>query len=82
MNETLIIKLYAIKDDLNGFAPPIPFNNDDIAKRYFKEMCQENLTIRISPQDFSIWKIGEYNTKDGTIKTETTPTLLERGERK
>lgn len=82
MNDNnLVLKLYAIKDELNGFAPPIPFNNDEIAKRYFKEMCQENITLRISPKDFSIWKIAEYNTTNGTIHT-NNPELLERGETK
>lgn len=83
MNENnLILKLYAIKDELNGFAPPIPFNNDEIAKRYFKEMCQENITIRISPKDFSIWKVGEYETTNGKLKSNVEPTLIERGETK
>lgn len=82
MNDNnLVLKLYAIKDELNGFAPPIPFNNDEIAKRYFKEMCQENITLRISPKDFSIWKIAEYDTANGTITT-NNPILLERGETK
>lgn len=78
--EPLILKLYAIKDELNGFAPPIPFNSDEVAKRYFKEMCAENITIKYSPRDFSIWHIGEFNTGSGTITTGNAPELIERGE--
>lgn len=78
--QPLILRLYALKDELNGFAPPIPFNNDDIAKRYFKEMCAENITVKYSPIDFSIWHIGEYNTATGTLTTGNAPTLIMRGE--
>ena len=81
-NEPLILNMYALKDELNGFAPPIPFNNDEIAKRYFKEMCAENITVKYSPMDFSIWHIGEFNTTTGTITSGTGPTLIMRGETK
>lgn len=71
----MTLNLYSLKDELNGFAPPIPFNNDEIAKRYFKEMCAENITIKHSPEDFSIWKIGEFHSQSGTI-TSDTPTKI------
>lgn len=71
-----ILQFYSIKDELNGFTPPIPFPNDEVAKRYFKEMCAENITMKHSPQDFSIWHIGEFNIKTGTITSGNTPTKL------
>lgn len=32
----MILNMYAIKDELNGFTAMIPFTNDDMAKRYLR----------------------------------------------
>ena len=72
------LRLYAIKDELNGFTAPIPINNDESAKRYFKEMKTHNATIAIQTGDFSIWYIGEFETENGEI-TNHKPELIERG---
>lgn len=73
----MTLPMYAIKDELNGFAPPIPMANDDVAKRYFREMLQGNSTMKIEPKDFSIWAIGSFDTETG--ETENNVILLERG---
>ena len=52
----MIMKMYAIKDELNGFTPPIPMMSEEIAKRYFKDQYEGNVTIKNSPKDFSIWE--------------------------
>lgn len=75
----MILKTYAIKDEHNGYATPIPFPNDETAKRYFREMQQENITIRYTPEDFSIWRLGTFNTETG--ETQNNVTLLERGQK-
>lgn len=58
----MMLTMYALKDELNGFTSPIPFANEDIAKRYLKEQAMENPTIRNSAKDFSIWQIGFYDS--------------------
>ena len=73
----MTLKMYAIKDELNGFAPPIPMANVEVAKRYFREMLQGNNTMKIEPKDFSIWAMGTFNTETGEMTTEVN--LLERG---
>lgn len=76
----MILNMYSIKDELNGFAPPIPINNDEVAKRYFREQLANNPTFKLSPKDFSIWKVGEFATQEGTLaNTLVGPELLERG---
>lgn len=63
----MILRMYAIKDELNGFTTPIPFPNDGIAKRYLLDQVKENPTIKNSPKDFSIWHIGEFDTEAGCM---------------
>lgn len=78
-NQTMTLEMYAIKDELNGFAPPIPLPNEETAKRYFKEMLKTNATMQIQPNDFSIWYVGEFYTETGMLTNETDIKLIERG---
>ena len=71
--------VYAIKDELSEFAAPIMLGNDDIAKRYFKLQQDNTPLIKDNPTDFSIWKIGSYDTKTGIMTGFNVPELLERG---
>lgn len=75
------MKLYAIKDRHTGFTPPIPMENDEYAKRYFKTQVLENPTIKNTPEDFSLWIIGEYNLKTGQLnQNQNLFQLIEKGE--
>lgn len=73
------LSMYAIKDELNGFTTPIPFPNDEIAKRYLLDQVKENPTIKNSPKDFSIWHIGEFETEQGRMLPGENK-LIERAE--
>lgn len=73
------LKMYAIKDELNGFTTPIPFPNDGIAKRYLLDQVKENPTIKNSPKDFSIWYVGNYDSELGKMLPEEHK-LVERAE--
>lgn len=59
------LSMYTIKDELNGFTVPIPLNNDAIAARYLKDQYETNPTVKNSPEHFSIWKVGEFDTESG-----------------
>ena len=63
----MIMQLYSIKDRLQGFIPPVPFTNEQIAQRWYKEMLGENLTMKMSPEDFSLYYIGEWDSETGEI---------------
>lgn len=69
------LPLYSMKDELNGFTCPIPLPNDEIATRYLKDQTNENPTIRNSPEHFSIWKVGEFDSETGKIQPLEMPQL-------
>lgn len=74
----MILSMYAIKDELNGFTALIPFPNDEMAKRYLKDQAYENPTVKINPEDFSIWYICSFDTQTGKISQAEQPRLIER----
>ena len=77
----MILTMYAIKDELNGYTTPIPFLSEELAKRYMKDQIESNLTIKNSLKDFSLWKIGAYDTETGKFQqSEKSVTLIERAE--
>lgn len=59
------VEMYAIKDRLNGFYNPLSIPNDDTALRYFQMMMGDNESMKIAPDDFSIWHIGTFDTETG-----------------
>lgn len=61
----MIMEMYSIKDRLQNFIPPVPFANEQIAQRWYKEMLSENLTMKMSPSDFGLWKLGEWDSDTG-----------------
>lgn len=76
----MILEMYAIKDELNGFTTPIPINTEEIAKRYFKDQMLGNPTMKNSKEDFSLWKMGTFDTESGTyIGLPNGNVLIERG---
>lgn len=75
----MIMTMYAMKDELNGYTTPIPFMTEDLAKRYLKDQYFGNVTVKNSPKDFSMWMIGEYDTDTAAYKI-NEPKLIERAE--
>lgn len=73
----MILSMYAIKDELNGFTSPIPMPNMEMAARYLKDQAMSNPTVQNSPEDFSIWHIGEFDTELGRM-IPCDVTLVER----
>lgn len=70
--------LYAIKDELSDYGTPVPIPNDDQALRWWHNMLTDNRLMAGSPKDFSLWQIGTYDTKTGTV-IPCEHRLLERG---
>lgn len=65
----MTLDMYSLKDELNGFTVPIPLSNDAIAARYLKDQYETNPTVKNSPQHFSIWKMGTFNTETGAFES-------------
>lgn len=76
----MIIEMYAMKDELNGYTSPIPFMSEELAKRYLKDQVMSNPTVKNTPKDFSIWAIGSYDTETGEYMNLPENKLIERAE--
>lgn len=61
----MINNMYSVKDRLNGFTPPIPLSMDEVAERWFKELIDTNRLMQLSPDDFSLWYMGKFDTETG-----------------
>lgn len=59
----MIYPIYAINDALNGFGSPTIQNNDAAAYRSFAEAFKDVF----QPADYSLWKIGSFDTNTGEI---------------
>lgn len=79
----MIKGLYCIKDiKAKTYNDPIVAVNDDVAKRMIDDLLiKKDDFIFTFANDYSLWKIGTYNTENGEIKPELT-CLLEIGVRK
>lgn len=73
----MMMDMYALKDELNGFTTPIPFMNEELAKRYLKDQYMSNPTVKNTPEDFSLWYLGVYDTETGKMTT-PDPKMVER----
>lgn len=67
----MIISLYSINDALNGFMSPTLQNNDAAAMRSFAEVFKDVY----SPADYSLFKIGSFDTDTGEIIPDV-PTIV------
>lgn len=77
----MIFKMYSIKDELEGFAPVVPFTNEDIAKRYFRTHLEKTPVMASNKSDYSLWYLGTYDSESGTfIQTAKDIRLVMRGE--
>ena len=67
----MIISIYSINDALNGFGAPTLQNNDAAAYRSFAEVFKDVF----QPADYSLWKLGSFDTSTGEIIPEV-PTVV------
>lgn len=71
------MKCFSIKDTkAEGFNTPFFQNTFGLAERSFKEACQDPQTsLSKNKEDFSLWYLGEFDQKTGTIRPEN-PQLI------
>lgn len=73
-------RLYAIRDKLTGFFPPLVEDNDAVAMRNFERaLLKENTDTPGMADDFSLWLVGYFRTEDGCIES-VEPELVMRGQ--
>lgn len=72
------LMVYSIHDQAaDAYITPFFLPNDDLAKRAFYQCVQdENHQFHKSPQDFCLFKIGEFELITGALEPLKTPISL------
>lgn len=73
----MIMKLFTIRDRMTEFGFPIPVENEQSAKRYFRSKIANEPMLKDNPEDFSLWYIGTFDTEKGTINKVEEPILID-----
>lgn len=68
--------LYAIKDDLTGYKNITIADNDPVALRDFSYAVNCNEIIKLNTKNYSLYKLGVYDTELGVIDNTDCPQLL------
>lgn len=76
------LRLYSIKDELSEFEPPWAVQDDAQAKRTFRYRVETTKMMSDNPEDFSLWYMGNLETKTGKIESLPFPELIERAKGK
>lgn len=76
----MIINVYSIRDACVGFGNPFVQPNDDVALRTMRSLLVDPQSeFSRSPKDYSIWRVGTFDTDTGIIDS-VIPEMLSRGE--
>lgn len=60
--------IYAVRDIKNDFGAPFTAANNNIAKRMYQaEQKNKDSMLAQFPADFELWKLADYDTKNGQI---------------
>ena len=72
----MILCKYTIKDSRSEFYhQDFTLENDAMALRQFADMSNEDTQIAKNPEDYSLWRIGTFETTTGELTSET-PTCI------
>lgn len=73
--------LYVMKDEKVGFLQVFQDSNDYTAERNFRfSMGEVNSLFRANKKDFSLWKVGTFDSNTGEVTLEPQIKLLHRAE--
>lgn len=78
----MIYGLYAMRDTKVGFLAPQVDANDKSACRQFKlalATAKGESLMGFCPEDFDLYKIGEFDSEKGTVSPLTVPSLISAG---
>lgn len=69
----MIFSVYSIRDVLTGFMTPVLEQNDAVAMRNFSLACstqaKDSSLMRFRPADYSLYRIAQFNSEDGSIRS-------------
>lgn len=73
----MIYGIYSIRDVKTGFLPPTVDVNDDSAIRNFHFAFTKTNSLFIAfPNDYSLYKLAEYDTESGSVSPCDVPVWL------
>lgn len=78
----MIYGLYAMRDTKVGFLTPQIDANDKAASRQFKlalATARAESIMGFCPEDFDLYKIGEFDSEKGTVSPLTVPAMISSG---
>lgn len=69
--------IYSIRDSYTGFMTPVIEINDQAAKRNFDHAVHQDGSLMNShPQDYDLYRIGEFDADSGVIVPEIPPVVI------
>lgn len=66
----------SVKDALKGYSTFDLNQNLELAKRNFSDTVNSSSVVALHLPDFSLYKMGEYDSETGVINSEGCPMLL------
>lgn len=71
--------VYAVKDEMVGFGPPMVYASQDAALRDFVAAVRNpDMTIFKFRDDYALYRIGQYSYDEGYFDPEIEPILVLR----
>lgn len=68
--------IYSVRDEANGYVGPQIFPNDYAATRSFHSAVKNDSGINAFPADFSLYKLGDFDTDVGIYATTNPPVKI------
>lgn len=78
----MVYNVYSIRDILTEFGRPFTCPSDDFAKRDFSAAVHsnpENNSVAFAPADYELYRLGQYDSKNGKFTCEAAPVFIVRG---
>lgn len=75
----MILNIYSVKDEANGFVSPQLYPNHYAAQRAFSHAMRNDSALNAFPDDFGLYYIGEWNTDEGIVSYCSPPVRIVTG---
>ena len=72
----MTVNLYAVRDVKSTYMSPVVGSNDAQAMRAFRAGMRSVPEFEVSPADFELYRIGEYNNESGLISPTIPPVWI------
>lgn len=72
----MTFNLYAVRDVKSTYMSPVVGSNDAQAMRSFRAGMKSVPEYEVSPGDFELYRIGEFNNESGLISPTIPPVFI------